>query len=308
MLLVRNSGRLTLVRHYFIVTREKFRSPYLGKAHQLQEQRYTHSYQCVQYLCVSKQWYGCQSLVFLPCARCWCMRLHTGLYGHRKRVCTGSWLWEKNPLPQRGLEPASLLRLALQLDALQLSYPCPRLCIVVVVWVWQWWWLAEPTPRDFSGVVWALTSGCGYMVTTTPTVVVCSESVMCPCCPTWGRPSLCRRALSSSLGTWNPCCSRRRCWRRSWCKRRSPWTRSPWGTCSGIGVLCSTPARRAASTCIKHTIEMHCNELIFSSSEAKPIPFVLSTLSSWAGSSFLYVLVCVALAVVYVWCSFFSSS
>ena len=42
-----------------------------------------------------------------------------GLYGHRKRVCTGSWLWKKNPLPHRGLEPASVLRgLAFQSDAL----------------------------------------------------------------------------------------------------------------------------------------------------------------------------------------------
>ena len=32
-----------------------------------------------------------------------------GLYGHRKRVCTGSWLWETNPVPHRGLEPASVL-------------------------------------------------------------------------------------------------------------------------------------------------------------------------------------------------------
>ena len=36
---------------------------------------------------------------------CDCTR---GLCGHRKRVCTGSWLlWEINPLPHRGLEPAS---------------------------------------------------------------------------------------------------------------------------------------------------------------------------------------------------------
>ena len=35
------------------------------------------------------------------------MRLHTGVHGHRKRVCTESWLWEKNPLPHRGIEPAS---------------------------------------------------------------------------------------------------------------------------------------------------------------------------------------------------------
>ena len=29
------------------------------------------------------------------------------VYGHLKRVCTESGLWEKNPLPQRGIEPAS---------------------------------------------------------------------------------------------------------------------------------------------------------------------------------------------------------
>ena len=31
-----------------------------------------------------------------------------GLYGHRKRVCTESGLWEKNPLLHRGDEPASV--------------------------------------------------------------------------------------------------------------------------------------------------------------------------------------------------------
>ena len=110
------------------------------------------------------------------------------------------------------------------------------------------------------------------MVTTTPTVVVCWESVMCPYCPTWRRPSVCRRAFSSSLGTWSPCCSRRRCWRRSWCRRPSPWTRSPWGRCSGIGVLCSTPARRAAPTCIMHTREMQLQraDLLFFRSQACP--------------------------------------
>ena len=34
------------------------------------------------------------------------MRLHNGVYGHRKRICTESWQWEKNPLPHRGIEPA----------------------------------------------------------------------------------------------------------------------------------------------------------------------------------------------------------
>ena len=46
------------------------------------------------------------------------------LYRHCKRVCTGSWLWEKNHLPQWGLKRALALRLDLvlhldfQLDAL----------------------------------------------------------------------------------------------------------------------------------------------------------------------------------------------
>ena len=35
------------------------------------------------------------------------MWLHTGVYRHWKRVCTESWLWEKDPLPPRGIEPAS---------------------------------------------------------------------------------------------------------------------------------------------------------------------------------------------------------
>ena len=39
---------------------------------------------------------------------------HWGLYGQRKRVCTGRWLWEKVPFPYRGLEPASVLRLTFQ--------------------------------------------------------------------------------------------------------------------------------------------------------------------------------------------------
>ena len=63
---------------------------------------------CAVFLCV-------QTMVWLPVFEifnvrtdvdaCDCTR---GLCGHRKRVCTGSWLlWEINPLPHRGLEPAS---------------------------------------------------------------------------------------------------------------------------------------------------------------------------------------------------------
>ena len=65
----------------------------------------------------------------------------------------------------------------------------------------------------------------------------------------WRWPSLCRRALSPSLGTWSPCCSRRRCWRRSWCRWRSQGSRSAWTRCSGSDVPESCPARTAARTC-----------------------------------------------------------
>ena len=36
------------------------------------------------------------------------MRLHTGVYRQCKRVCTESWLWEKNPLPHQVIKPASM--------------------------------------------------------------------------------------------------------------------------------------------------------------------------------------------------------
>ena len=42
-----------------------------------------------------------------------------GLHGHCKRVCTWSWLGERNPLPHLGPEPTSVLHLAFPLDSLQ---------------------------------------------------------------------------------------------------------------------------------------------------------------------------------------------
>ena len=50
----------------------KFGSSYLGKSSA------THSYQCVQYFHVSKQWYGCQCLGFLTCAQ---MSMHAIAHG-----------------------------------------------------------------------------------------------------------------------------------------------------------------------------------------------------------------------------------
>ena len=63
---------------------------------------------------------------------CDCTR---GLYGQRKRVCTESWLWKQNPLPHRGLEPASVLRLAFQSDAPPTDLSRPRGMF--------WWIVAE---------------------------------------------------------------------------------------------------------------------------------------------------------------------
>ena len=45
-----------------------------------------------------------------------------GMYGHHKRVCAESVLWEKNPLPHGGIKPASA---AWQSDALATElHPC----------------------------------------------------------------------------------------------------------------------------------------------------------------------------------------
>ena len=55
-----NSGHLTWVRH------------------SSRKSSATHSYQCVQYFPVSKQWYGCQCWGFLTCTR---MSMHATAHG-----------------------------------------------------------------------------------------------------------------------------------------------------------------------------------------------------------------------------------
>ena len=64
----------------------------------------THSFQCVQYFRLSKQWIPMFGTVNLRTHvdACDCIQ---GLNGCRKRVCTESWLWEKNPLPHRDSNP-----------------------------------------------------------------------------------------------------------------------------------------------------------------------------------------------------------
>ena len=61
------------------------------------------------------------------------MRLHTGVYGHRKTICTESWQREKkqNLLTHRGIEPASA---ACRSDALPTElHPHPGCSSITVV-------------------------------------------------------------------------------------------------------------------------------------------------------------------------------
>ena len=68
------------------------------------------------------------------------------MHGHRKRVCTESWLWEKNPMPHLGVEPASA---ACRSDAVPTElHPHPtmieRYLVFTVLSVWrvvaEWTW------------------------------------------------------------------------------------------------------------------------------------------------------------------------
>ena len=113
--LVENLGRLTWV-----------------KLQQPQEQRYpfltVHAvFSCVQ----TKVWLSILGVfnVRTDVDACDCTR---GICGHRKRVCTESWLWEKNPLPHRGIEPASA---ACRSDAIPTELhprPCPISVLLVL--------------------------------------------------------------------------------------------------------------------------------------------------------------------------------
>ena len=124
---------------YFIVPCGKFGLSYPGMAQQPQKQRYPLLSVCAVFPCV-------QTMVWLPAFgifnmdtdadACDCTR---GLYGHRKSVCAGSWLWEKTPLPHWGLKLVSVLRLAFLSDALPTELSgCPELdCKSFCVKSWQ---------------------------------------------------------------------------------------------------------------------------------------------------------------------------
>ena len=102
---------------YFTVPRRKFESPYPGKAQQPQEQRYPFLPVCVVFLCVQTMVYGCQNLEYLTCTQILMNAIAHGGGTDTVRESALETDWEKNPLPHRGFEPASVLRLAFQSDA-----------------------------------------------------------------------------------------------------------------------------------------------------------------------------------------------
>ena len=100
LLLFHFSISLSLSRNSSRLTRERRSS---------RKRSATHSYQCVQYCRVFRQWYGCQCPGFLTCAL---MLMHEIAHGD----CTDTvreFVLEvdstENPLPHRGLEPATVL-------------------------------------------------------------------------------------------------------------------------------------------------------------------------------------------------------
>ena len=76
---------------------------------------------------------------------CNCTR---GLYGHRKRVCTENWLGENSPLQHRRLQPAAVLPLAFQSNALYpLSYFRSKSVCSRLMSSWRW-------PEQRSKLAW----------------------------------------------------------------------------------------------------------------------------------------------------------
>ena len=93
---------------------------------------------------------------------CNCMQ---GVYGHWKRVCTESWLWEENSLPHQGIEPASVA-----------------------------WWSGAlnnlATSHDLA------MSGCQLAVLVSVSMILCSVSVRWLC--------LCQSHFFLFVSAWSP--------------------------------------------------------------------------------------------------------
>ena len=80
----------------------KFGSPYLGKATAAARAALPISTSVCSVFRVSKQWNGCQCLGFLTCAQMLMQAIALGgLYGHRKRVCTGKLTLSGRKIPCR---------------------------------------------------------------------------------------------------------------------------------------------------------------------------------------------------------------
>ena len=110
----------TKEEEYFIVPCGKFGSPYLGKAHQLQEQCYPVLSVCAVFPCVqTRVWLPVSGIVNMctDVDACNCTR---GLYGHCRRVCTGRQISCHTEYSNSGQYCIWLFSQKLY----QLSYPC----------------------------------------------------------------------------------------------------------------------------------------------------------------------------------------
>ena len=85
---------------------------FLGKAQQPQEQRYPFLRVCAVFLCVKTMVRLPVFWIFNMCTDVDACNCTWGMYWHHKRVCTESWLWDKN------LSPTSTLHPNFQSDAL----------------------------------------------------------------------------------------------------------------------------------------------------------------------------------------------
>ena len=107
LIFCRNSGHLTWVRPWYNC------NGWRGVTHQVTylltwvsysscKSGATHSYQCVYYFPVSKQWYGCQCLGFLMSTQMWMHALPNRGCMDTIRVCAESRPWMKKSLPTPG--------------------------------------------------------------------------------------------------------------------------------------------------------------------------------------------------------------